>query len=57
MKGDEFYDWLNTVEKVFAYKDLANHKKVKLVAIINFVEKPMRVGNNFRSPVNAWESH
>ncbi|XXG68653.1 hypothetical protein AAC387_Pa06g1692 [Persea americana] len=33
MKGDEFYDWLNKVENVFAYKDLANHKKVKLVAI------------------------
>ncbi|XXG44747.1 hypothetical protein AAC387_Pa02g0016 [Persea americana] len=33
IKGDSFYDWLNTVEKVFAYKDLADHKKVKLVAI------------------------
>lgn len=33
MKGDEFSDWLNTVEKVFAYKDLTNNKKLKLVAI------------------------
>ena len=29
MKRDEFYDWLNTVEKIFAYKDLADHQKVK----------------------------
>lgn len=33
MKGDEFSDWLNTIEKVFAYKDLTNNKKLKLVAI------------------------
>ena len=42
MKGDEFYDWLNTVEKVFAYKDLADHKKVKLVAI------------RLRGKIDAW---
>lgn len=33
MKGDEFSDWLNTEEKVFAYKDLTNNKKLKLEAI------------------------
>ena len=33
MKGGEFNDWLNTVGKVFGYKDFGDHKKVKLVAI------------------------
>lgn len=33
MKGDEFYNWLNTLEKVFTFEDLADHKKVTLVAI------------------------
>lgn len=33
MKGDEFYDWLTTVEKEIAYKDSAHHRKVKLTAI------------------------
>lgn len=27
VKGEEFYDWLNIVEKVFAYKDFSDHKK------------------------------
>ena len=42
MKGDEFYDWLNTVKKVFAYKNLADNKKVKLVAI------------RLRGKIDAW---
>lgn len=33
MECNKFYDWLNIVEKVFAFKDLADHKKVKLVGI------------------------
>lgn len=33
MKGEEFYNWLNMMENVFARKTLADHKNVKLVAI------------------------
>ena len=33
MKRDKFYNWLNTVEKVFTFEDLADHKKVTLIAI------------------------
>ncbi|KAM0976371.1 hypothetical protein FF1_019350 [Malus domestica] len=30
---DEFIDWLNTVERVFDYKEVPHHWKVKIVAI------------------------
>jgi len=30
---EEFIDWLNTVERVFEYKDIPDDKKVKLVAL------------------------
>ena len=30
---DDFIDWLSTVERVFALKDIHEHLKVKLVAI------------------------
>ena len=30
---EEFLDWLNTVERVFKYKDVPEDKKVKLVAL------------------------
>ena len=30
---DDFLDWLNTVERVFEYKDIPDDKKVKLVAL------------------------
>lgn len=33
MQPDEFIDWLNTVERIFDYKDVPDHNKVKLVAI------------------------
>lgn len=33
IKAEEFVVWLNTVERVFDYKEIANHRKVKLVAI------------------------
>jgi len=29
---DEFLDWLHTVERAFDYKDILEHKDVKLVA-------------------------
>ena len=29
----EFIDWMNTVERVFEYKDVLNDKKVNLVAL------------------------
>lgn len=55
MKGNEFYDWLNTVAKVFAYKDLADHKKVKLVAI-KLHRRPTQGRNSFKSLVSAWKN-
>jgi hypothetical protein len=33
IQTDEFIDWLNTIEKIFDYKDVPDHNKVKLVAI------------------------
>jgi hypothetical protein len=33
MQPDEFIDWLNTIERIFEYKDVSEHHKVKLVAI------------------------
>jgi hypothetical protein len=33
MQLDEFIDWLNTIERIFDYKDVPDHNKVKLVAI------------------------
>lgn len=33
MQGDEFIDWLNTVERIFDYKNVTDDCKVKLVAI------------------------
>lgn len=30
---DEFIDWLLTVERIFEYKDVPEHRKVKIVAI------------------------
>jgi hypothetical protein len=33
MQPDEFIDWLNTIERIFEYKDVLEHHKVKLVAI------------------------
>ena len=28
-----FIDWMNTIERVFKYKDIPDNKKVKLVAL------------------------
>ena len=50
MKIDEFNVWLNTIEKVFAYKDLVDHKKVKLVAIKNQWKSQTHGGNNLEVP-------
>jgi hypothetical protein len=33
MQPNEFIDWLNTIERIFDYKDVLEHHKVKLVAI------------------------
>ena len=33
LNPDDFLDWLNTVERVFKYKEVLNDKKVKLVAL------------------------
>lgn len=33
MKGEKFLDWLSSTEKIPDYKELANSKRVKLVAI------------------------
>ncbi|KAM1791319.1 hypothetical protein ACFX12_035298 [Malus domestica] len=33
IKPDEFIDWLNTIERVFNYKEVPDHRKVKIVAI------------------------
>jgi hypothetical protein len=33
MQPDEFIDWFNTIERIFDYKDVPDHNKVKLVAI------------------------
>ena len=30
---DDFLNWLNTVEKVFEYKEVPDDKKIKLVAL------------------------
>ncbi|KAM1570644.1 hypothetical protein ACFX10_035620 [Malus domestica] len=33
IRPEEFIDWLNTVERVFDYKEVLDHRKVKIVAI------------------------
>jgi len=33
LNSDEFIEWMNTVERVFEYKDVLDDKKVKLVAL------------------------
>ncbi|KAH9667915.1 Endonuclease [Citrus sinensis] len=33
MQLDEFVDWLNTVERIFEYRDVPEDRKVKLIAI------------------------
>ncbi|GJU47499.1 hypothetical protein Tco_1204765, partial [Tanacetum coccineum] len=33
LKAEEFIDWLNTVERVFEFKDTPENRKVKCVAI------------------------
>jgi len=33
LNPDEFINWLNTVQRVFEYKDIPDDKKVKLVAL------------------------
>ncbi|CAB4263480.1 unnamed protein product [Prunus armeniaca] len=33
MQPDDFVDWLNTVERIFDYKEVSDEKKVKIVAI------------------------
>ncbi|KAL6220812.1 hypothetical protein ACLB2K_008566 [Fragaria x ananassa] len=33
MRPDDFVDWLNTVERVFKYKEIPDEKRVKIVAI------------------------
>lgn len=33
MKGEEFLDWLDSVEEIFDSKELADDKRVKLVTI------------------------
>ena len=33
IKPEEYIDWLNTVERVFDYKEILDHRKVKIVAI------------------------
>ncbi|KAK0598709.1 hypothetical protein LWI29_037260 [Acer saccharum] len=33
MQPDEFIEWLNTVDRIFEYQEVPEHRKVKLVAI------------------------
>ncbi|KAK0594953.1 hypothetical protein LWI29_002093 [Acer saccharum] len=33
MQPDEFIEWLNTVDRIFKYQEVPEHRKVKLVAI------------------------
>lgn len=33
MRPDDFIDWLNTIERVFEYKEIPDEQRVKLVAI------------------------
>ena len=33
LNPDEFIEWMNTVERVFEYKDVPDDKKIKLVAL------------------------
>ena len=33
MQPEEFVDWLNTVERIFEYRDMPEDRKVKLIAI------------------------
>jgi len=33
LNHEDFLDWLNTVERVFEYKDIPEDKKVKLIAL------------------------
>ena len=59
---DIFLDWLQTVERVFEYKDISEGKKVKLVALklrkyasiwwSNVVSKRVRKG---KSKIKTWE--
>ena len=56
IKGEEFYSRLNTIEMVFAYKDLADYNMVKLVEL-SFVEGTICGGNNSKSPINTWVNH
>lgn len=48
-RREEFSDWLNTMGKVFAHKDLANQKRVKLVAI-KLCGRAVHGGNNCKNP-------
>jgi len=60
---EEFLDWLHTVERVFKYKDIPEHKKVKLVALrlrkyaslwwTNLCAKRVR---ERKSKIRTWES-
>jgi len=33
LNPDNFIEWMNTVDRVFEYKDILDDKKVKLVAL------------------------
>ena len=58
---DEFLDWLQTVERVFDFKDIPDEKKVKLVALklrryastwwANIVAKRAKKG---KSKIRSW---
>ena len=61
LNPDEFIEWMNTVERVFEYKDVPDDKKVKLIALklrkyasiwwSNVVSKRARKGKN---KIRSW---
>jgi len=35
---DDFFDWLNTVERVFKYKEMPDDRKIKLVDSVSTLQ-------------------
>lgn len=62
LDSDEFLEWVETVERIFEYKDVVEEKKVKLVARrlrkyastwwTNVVSKKNRQG---KGPIRSWK--
>jgi hypothetical protein len=62
LQPDEFDDWLQTVERIFEYKEIAEDKKVKIIAVKlkkhayiwceNLIKKRAREG---KSKIKTWE--